>query len=195
MLLSRYLGWSSIAPRFVGPLSRTAFNAVHPPIKWRTATGKESFSQHGCSRDRGRISRPSEYGRCLVVTWWQSPPGGWQGPWQPVRGRFASGSPQSGLDDSWSSMHFGFAMSMTKTKTIRSSFQSLGNPWQLISHNLPNNTSCKLYSLKNFERPNQDCPHNRQQAAKTINLHKYCQKPVQTNIEPTGSNRHTACKK
>ena len=91
-------------------------------------------------------------------------------------------------------MLFGSAMSMTKTKTIRSSFQSLGNPWQLISHNLPNNTSCKLYSLKNFERPNQDCPHNRQQAAKTINLHKYCQKPVQTNIEPTGSNRHTACK-
>ena len=129
------------------------------------------------------------------VTWWQSQPGGWQGPWQPVRARLASGSPQSGLDNTWSSMLFGFAMSMTKTKTIRSSFQSLGNPWQLISHNLPNNTSCKLYSLKNFERPNQDCPHNRQQAAKTINLHKYCQKPVQTNIEPTGSNRHTACKK
>ena len=191
MLLSRYLGWSSIAPRFVGPL----LMRFTRPSNEERPLARNPFSQHGCSRDRGRISRPSEYGRCLVVTWWQSPPGGWQGPWQPVRARLASGSPQSGLDDSWSSMHFGFAMSMTKTKTIRSSFQFLRNPWQLISHNLPNNTSCKLYSLKNFERPNQDCPHNRQQAAKTINLHKYCQKPVQTNIEPTGSNRHTACKK
>ena len=40
--------WWSMAPRFVGQ-TRTAFNAVHPPIKWRQGSGTSgnSFSQKG----------------------------------------------------------------------------------------------------------------------------------------------------